>query len=51
MTEYGFYALITVILFFKMFANSVVQGIARTSAKQFVTRKTRNSSDAPPRGG
>ena len=29
MTEYEFYALITVILFFKMLANSVVQALAR----------------------
>jgi glutathione S-transferase len=35
MTEYQFYALITVILFFKMLANSVVQGRARTGAKSF----------------
>lgn len=35
MTEYGFYALITVILFFKMVANSVVQGRARVGAKAF----------------
>jgi uncharacterized MAPEG superfamily protein len=37
MTEYQFYSLITVILFFKMLANSVVQGRARTGAKVFVT--------------
>jgi glutathione S-transferase len=37
MTEYQFYALTTVILFFKMSANSVVQGVARTSSKTFVT--------------
>jgi uncharacterized MAPEG superfamily protein len=37
MTEYQFYSLITVILFFKMLANSVVQGRARTGAKAFVT--------------
>src|SRR5271156_6011433 len=35
MTEYGFYALITVILFFKMLAISVVQGRARTSSKTY----------------
>ena len=35
MTEYQFYSLITVILFFKMSANSVVQGRARTSGKAF----------------
>ena len=35
MTEYGFYALITVFLFFKMGANSIVQGRARTSAMAF----------------
>ena len=33
MTEYGFYALITVILFFKMVANSVVQGRAPNKLK------------------
>lgn len=37
MTEYQFYALITVILFFKMSANSVVQGIGRVSSRTFVT--------------
>jgi uncharacterized membrane protein YecN with MAPEG domain len=37
MSEYQFYALITVILFFKMFALSVIQGRARTSTKTFVT--------------
>ncbi len=37
MTEYQFYSLITVILFFKMFANSLVQGRARTGTKTFVT--------------
>jgi len=35
MTEYQFYALTTVILFFKMFANSAVQALARTSARSF----------------
>src|SRR5277367_6783826 len=35
MTEYGFYSLITVILFFKMVANSVVQGRARVGSKAF----------------
>src|SRR5271169_4184270 len=37
MTEYQFYALTTVILFFKMFANSIVQGIGRVNSKTFVT--------------
>ncbi|MGH7924059.1 MAG: MAPEG family protein [Candidatus Binatus sp.] len=37
MTEYQFYALVTVILFFKMFAISVVQGVGRVSTKTFVT--------------
>ncbi|MGA7870863.1 MAG: MAPEG family protein [Candidatus Binatus sp.] len=37
MTEYQFYALITVILFFKMLAVSIVQARARTSTKTFVT--------------
>jgi glutathione S-transferase len=37
MTEYHFYALTTVILFFKMFANSIVQGLARINARAFVT--------------
>ncbi len=37
MSEYQFYALITVILFFKMFAISAIQGRARTSTKTFVT--------------
>lgn len=35
MTEYQFYALITVILFLKMLALSAVQALARTSAKSF----------------
>jgi uncharacterized MAPEG superfamily protein len=35
MTEYQFYALTTVILFFKMLAISVVQALARTSTKTF----------------
>ena len=35
MTEYQFYALTTVILFFKMFAISIVQGIGADE-----TRKT-----------
>jgi glutathione S-transferase len=37
MTEYQFYALITVILFFKMFALSGVQARGRLSTKTFVT--------------
>jgi uncharacterized MAPEG superfamily protein len=37
MSEYQFYALTTVILFFKMVANSIVQGIGRVNAKAFVT--------------
>ncbi len=37
MSEYQFYALTTVILFFKMLANSIVQGIGRVNAKAFVT--------------
>src|SRR5208337_4522829 len=37
MTEYQFYALITVILFFKMVSISLVQGVGRTSTKTFVT--------------
>ncbi|MGC2441822.1 MAPEG family protein [Candidatus Binatus sp.] len=37
MTEYQFYALITVILFFKMFAISAVQALARIGANTFVT--------------
>jgi glutathione S-transferase len=37
MTEYQFYAFTAVILFFKMFAISIVQGIGRINAKQFVT--------------
>ncbi len=44
MTEYGFYALITVILFFKMLANSIVQGRARTSAKAFPNPEDAQSS-------
>jgi uncharacterized MAPEG superfamily protein len=35
MTEYQFYAVITVILFFKMLALSTVQALARTSSKAF----------------
>jgi|SRR5579862_1867698 len=37
MTEYQFYALTTVILFFKMFANSIVQGVGRLNSRTFVT--------------
>ena len=37
MTEYQFYALTTVILFFKMVSISLVQGRGRLSAKAFVT--------------
>ena len=36
MTEYQFYALITVILFFKMFAIAILQSIVRTSTKTFL---------------
>ena len=35
MTEYQFYAAITVILFFKMLVLSTVQALARTGAKSF----------------
>jgi glutathione S-transferase len=49
MTEYQFYALTTVILFFKMFANSVVQGVGRVSTKTFVTAEdARFFAHAPP---
>src|SRR5580693_2467789 len=49
MTEYQFYALTTVILFFKMFAISIVQGIGRVNAKQFVTAEdARFFAHAPP---
>jgi uncharacterized MAPEG superfamily protein len=37
MTEYQFYALTTVVLFFKMVSISLVQGVGRASANQFVT--------------
>jgi uncharacterized MAPEG superfamily protein len=37
MTEYQFYALTTVILFFKMVSISLVQGAGRASTKTFVT--------------
>jgi uncharacterized MAPEG superfamily protein len=49
MTEYQFYALTTVILFFKMLANSVVQGIGRANTKTFVTAEdARFFAQAPP---
>ena len=49
MTEYQFYALTAVILFFKMFAISIVQGIGRVNAKQFVTAEdARFFAHAPP---
>src|ERR1700722_4711183 len=49
MTEYQFYALTTVILFFKMLVNSIVQGIGRVSAKAFVTAEdARFFAHAPP---
>src|SRR5580658_8624047 len=47
MTEYGFYALITVILFFKMLANSIVQGRARTSTKTFTNPEDAQFFGAP----
>src|SRR5271170_4900006 len=47
MTEYGFYALITVILFFKMLAISVVQGRARTSSKTFTNPEDAQFFGAP----
>ena len=49
MTEYQFYALTTVILFFKMFAISIVQGLGRVNARQFVTAEdARFFAHAPP---
>ena len=49
MTEYQFYALTTVILFFKMFANSIVQGLGRINARAFVTDEdARFFAHAPP---
>src|ERR1700723_3201648 len=49
MTEYQFYALTTVILFLKMFAISIVQGLGRVNAKQFVTPEdARFFAHAPP---
>ena len=49
MTEYQFYALTTVILFFKMSANSIVQGVGRLNAKAFVTPEdARFFAHAPP---
>ena len=49
MTEYHFYALTTVILFFKMFANSIVQGLGRINANAFVTPEdARFFAHAPP---
>lgn len=47
MTEYQFYALITVILFFKMFAISAVQAFARVSTKTFVTPEDARFFGAP----
>ncbi len=49
MTEYQFYALTTVILFFKMFANSIVQGLGRLNSRTFVTAEdARFFVHAPP---
>ena len=49
MTEYQFYALTTVILFFKMSANSIVQGVGRVNAKAFVTAEDASFfAQAPP---
>lgn len=49
MTEYQFYALTTVVLFFKMFANSIVQGLGRLNARAFVTAEdARFFANAPP---
>jgi glutathione S-transferase len=47
MTEYQFYSLITVILFFKMFANSIVQGRTRTGTKTFVNPEDARFFGAP----
>jgi uncharacterized MAPEG superfamily protein len=46
MTEYQFYALVTVILFFKMTAISIVQGVGRARTQTFVIPE-----DAPLFGG
>jgi glutathione S-transferase len=49
MTEYQFYALTTVILFFKVLANSAVQALARVSTRTFVTDEdARFFAQAPP---
>jgi glutathione S-transferase len=49
MTEYQFYALTTVILVFKMWANSIVQAIWRLNTKTFVTAEdARFFTHAPP---
>jgi len=49
MTEYQFYALTTVILFFKMFAISIVQGLGRLNTKTFVTAEdARFFAQVPP---
>lgn len=49
MTEYQFYALTTVILFFKMFAISIVQGVGRLNSRTFVTAEdARFFTHAPP---
>ncbi|MGA8640414.1 MAPEG family protein [Candidatus Binatus sp.] len=49
MSEYQFYALTTVILFFKMIAISVVQGVGRVNTKTFVTAEdARFFAQAPP---
>jgi glutathione S-transferase len=49
MTEYQFYALTTVILFFKMFAISIVQGLGRVNARAFVTAEdARFFAQSPP---
>ena len=49
MTEYQFYALTTVILFFKMLSISLVQGAGRISTKTFVTPEdARFFAHAPP---
>src|ERR1700693_5255471 len=49
MTEYQFYALTTVILFFKMLAHSVGQGVGRASTKTFVPAEdARLVAQVPP---
>jgi glutathione S-transferase len=47
MSEYQFYSLITVVLFFKMLANSIIQGLGRVNTKTFTNPEDASFFGAP----